>query len=700
VSAVRLAAGLGLVLLGVAGDAAATGRQAGGQIREEVTVTVKLIQAYVTGKGGKPVTDLTAADFEVTDNGQKMAVTHFENHVAGGDDIAPAAPVKGPRLSRKFFLFFDFAFTDPRSSRKAKEAALHFMDTALESGDELGVLSYSPGRGLTIHEYLTTDHGKVRNIVDAFGLRAASGRAESLTNFLYADELLHMSDIAEGLSGDQAAEERFFQEQARAQSGGVVDEGRRQGYADQARQFAQTFANLARALRYVPGWKNLIVFSAGISRALIYGERRGLTAPIIDPSNPEATAAAMSAYDNAQSNSGVRNEFSEALKELKSSNSPIFAVDCSVPTAEMDIDNPIGTSVSSREFTGKDSLVQLAAGSGGKYFSNSMDYKAALAAVEDITSAFYVLGYSVPAAWDGAYHKIKIRVLRPGCKVVSQTGYYNPKPFKDYSRFERLLQMTDLALSDNPQSLLPQDVPMAVMPVVIGGWTQLVAYAALPKDAAAAVGPRSEAYLLLYDEVQGKSAVKNFRLKAPEGGPRDSVAVFVVPVKPGRYSCRIIVQNGETGLAVRGTGSLSFDNPVAASIWLDPPLLIQEASGWADLGAAPEATLPALFGYDPAKYAPLVGEVPAGPQRILAALRLSLGDPTMELDIVATIGQGQDRTEVPVTVLGTRQERTLRMCLVELAFADLKPGRQTLTIAAKDKAGPERNETKTTLVVK
>ena len=704
-SGLRIIAGVAallLIVLGQPSGAADTGRQTGGQIREEVTVTLKLLQAYVTSKGGKPVTDLTAADFEVTDNGKNMPVTHFENHVAGGDDIAPEGPVGAPQLNRKFFLFFDFAFTDPRSSRKAREAALHFLDTALKSDDEVGVMSYSPMRGLTIHEYLTTDVARVRAIVDAFGLRAVSGRAESLTNFLYADELMQMQDTeTAAVSGGDTAAESFFREQARAQSGGVVDEGRRQGYTDQARQFAQTFANLGRALRYVPGWKNLILFSAGISRALIYGDRRGLTAPVIDAGSPEATAAAMSAYDNAQSNSGVRNEFSDALKELKNANSPIYAIDCSSPTGEMDINNPIGTSINSRELSGKDSLVQLAGESGGKYFSNSMDYKNALTAVEDITSAFYVLGYSVPAAWDGAFHKIKVKVTRPGCKVISQNGYYNPKPFRDYSRFERLLQMTDLALSDNPLARLPAEAPMAMMSVVVRGWPQLVAYAGIPKDAAAAVvGERSVAYLLITDEASGKSAIKSFRLKPPEGGSRDSVAVFAVPAKPGRYSCRIIVQNQETGAAARGSASLSFANPVASPVWLDPPLLLRETAGWADLGAAPDTTLPALFGYDTVRFAPLMGDIAAGPQRILAALRLSLGMPEVELDITATETQGPERVEVPVTVIASRQEKSLRTCLIELAFGDLKPGLHTLTIVARDKAGIEGNETTATFTVK
>jgi VWFA-related protein len=704
---------LGLVVFCWPGGQANASGQAQ-QIHEEVTVALKLFQAYVTTKDGKPVTDLTAADFEVTDNGKVVPVTHFENHILGGDDIAPGAPIEGPRINRKFFFFFDFAFTDPRSARKAREAALSFMDTAIRPGDEIGVLSYSPMRGLTIHEYLTTDHARVRNIVDAFGLRTVAGRAETLTNFLYADELRHMQDSgypnptsgafqpAQGSSGGgDSAADAFFQEQARAQTGGVVDEGRRQGYTDQARQFAQTFANLARAMRYVPGWKNLILFSSGISRALIYGSRRSANVPNMDARDPEQMMAELNAYDNAQSNSGVRTEFSDALKELKNANSPIYAIDCTPTAGEMDINNPVGTSISSRELTGKDSLVQLASESGGKYFSNSMDTKNALAAVSDITSAFYVLGYSVPAAWDGAFHKIKVKVVRPGCKVVSQNGYYNPKPFQEYSRFERLLQMTDLALSDNPLTQLPADVPMGIVPVIVGGWPNLVAYVAVPKDKAAAIiGKRSDAYLLIYDEDQGRSAVKSFRLKPPEDGPKDSLSVFAVPAKPGRYSCRIIVQNAETGFAARGSASISFANPVAAAVWLDPPLLLKAATGWADLGVSPETTLSGLFGYDPEKYAPITGTLPAGPQRVLAAVRLSLGVPEIELDFTATDAQGTEKIEIPVTVIETHQVKSLRTCVIELTFGGLKPGPHTLTIAARDKSGAEANETTAAFTVK
>jgi VWFA-related protein len=697
-SVIAGAVALGLVALCWPGDGSGAAGQAG-QIREEVTVTLKLLQAYVTAKDGKPVTDLTASDFEVTDNGQKMPVTHFENHVVGGGSFAPGAPVEALRVTRKFFFFFDFAFTDPRSSRKAREAALHFMDTAIKPGDQVGVLSYSPMRGLTIHEYLTSDHARVRNLVDGLGLRSVVGRGESLTNFLYADELRHMID--EPLAANQGTIEGFFENLARVQTGGVVDEGRRQGYVQQARQFSQTFANLGRALRYVPGWKNLILFSAGISRALIYGERRGMNVPNMDAGNPDQMMAELNAYDSAQSDSGVRTEFGAALKELKTSNSPIYAIDCTAPLGEVDINNPVASSTGSRELTGKDSLIQLAGESGGKYFANTMDYKNAMDTVESITSAFYVIGYNVPATWDGAYHKVKVKVLRPGCKVVSQNGYYNPKPFQAFSRFERLLQMTDLALSDNPQAQLPAEASTVMMPVVVGGWPHLVAYAVLPKDAAAAVvGKKSDAYLLIFDEEQGRSAIKSFRLKPPDGGPKDSLAVFAVPAKAGRYSCRIIVQNTETGLAARGSAALSFTDPVPAAIWLDPPLLLKAATGWADLGAAPGMTLSGLFGYDPAKYAPFTGPLPAGPQTVLAALRLSLGLPEAELDLTAIEAQGEAKIEVPVTVIETRQEKSARWYVIEITFGDLKPGTHTLTIFARDKAGTQGNKATTSFTVK
>ncbi len=493
----------------------------------------------------------------------------------------------------------------------------------------------------------------------------------------------------------------FFTEQAKAQTGGVVDEGRKQGYVEEAKQFSQAFANLARAMRYVPGWKNLILFSAGISRALIYGQTRGLDVPNMNANNPDAMMAELNAYDGAQSNTVVRTEFAAALKELKTANSPIFAIDCTAPLGEADIDNPVGTSFASREVRGKDSLMQLAGESGGRYFATRWTTRTPWP--RSRTSPARTTSSAIPCPPSGTARTTRSRSGPSGraSRSTARTATTIPGRSGNTAAFERLLQMTDLALSENPTTQTPIEAPLALMPVVVGGWPHVVAYAELPKETTAAVvGKRSDAYFLIFDEETGKSAVKSFRIKAPADGPKDSVAVFAVPTKAGRYSCRLIVQNAETGAAARGSASLSFANPVAAAVWLDPPLLLKAAAGWADLGAAPESTLSGLFGYDPAKYAPHIGPLAPGPQTVLAAVRLSLGVPQMQLNFAATDTLEAAKTEVPVTVLETRQEKSVRWCVIELTFGDLKPGTHTLTVAAKDTSGAQANASTAVFTVK
>ena len=46
-------------------------------LQHEVTVTLKLIQVYVSDRDGNPVLDLTKDDFLLYDNGRPMTVTDF-----------------------------------------------------------------------------------------------------------------------------------------------------------------------------------------------------------------------------------------------------------------------------------------------------------------------------------------------------------------------------------------------------------------------------------------------------------------------------------------------------------------------------------------------------------------------------------------------------------------------------------------------
>jgi VWFA-related protein len=73
-----------------------------------------------------------------------------------------------------------------------------------------------------------------------------------------------------------------------------------------------------------------------------------------------------------------------------------------------------------------DILHSLAAETGGKQFSNN-DPAVAMREVVKNASAFYLLGYaSAKNPADGKFHKIAVKVKRPGVDVRARTGYYAP----------------------------------------------------------------------------------------------------------------------------------------------------------------------------------------------------------------------------------------------------------------------------------
>jgi len=73
------------------------------------------------------------------------------------------------------------------------------------------------------------------------------------------------------------------------------------------------------------------------------------------------------------------------------------------------------------------SLYQLAAETGGRAVVNTNAMEAGLAKVLDETSAYYVLGYTPTRATDdGKYHKINVKVRRPGVRVIARQGYWAP----------------------------------------------------------------------------------------------------------------------------------------------------------------------------------------------------------------------------------------------------------------------------------
>jgi VWFA-related protein len=648
-------------------------------LQHEVSVTLKLVQVFVTDKNGNPLKDLTPSDFEIYDNNKLQPLYHFEKHVIsqpGQAKPAPAPPERPPTISRKFFLFFDFVFNGPRGAAKAKKAGLRFIDTVLQLDDEVGVLSFSTTKELTVHEYLTTNHHKIRQVVEELGLKQVTGRAEQL------NDLFNLRGSTD--------EEKATLEEARASKIGI--------YNTQVLLYSRALKELAKALRYIPGTKNIIFFSSGIARLSLYGSE------YVDmPEDPYKDAARIQQYSQAlevaHGNAGLRDEYKKAMEELKASNCPVYAVNVAEPNVELGFEDQEAINIRKRDAVGDDSLKQLSNETGGKYYSSSMDYKKVMDDVKNLTSAYYVLGYSIDEKWNGKFHKIKVEVKRPGCRVYGQAGYFSSKPFAEYTEYEKQLHLIDLALSENPQFQNPIEFPLITLPLSIRGKSQVVALSQLSSEMVKnTLGQDLEIVAIVFDAQNNVRVLQTGQVNPIDLSQEKIYPYSILLLPPGNYSLRLVLRNKETGRGARASSTVVVPQAAEANLRLFPLLLL---TGEQNAEYIPVSTFISLYDaypYNSALYSPLVNETHAGLSRLFAVARCSVPEPEptplMLSSFLADL-KTEERKPVPLTILSQSQESNTVTFFLELQTGELKPGKYVLYLFASAKDSARKTYTAT-----
>jgi VWFA-related protein len=522
-----------LVALGLIRNAAIVqGQKQTSGLQYEVRVTLKLVQVYVTDKKGNPVIDLAKDEFSVFDEGRPQKITDFERHVLSfpelGEEAQPAVPQASREpaqelLPRKFFLLFDFAFNNGIGLEKARKAAFRLIDEELQPTDEVGLLSYSAIKGLKMHEFLTTDHKKVRDVAKRLGMESISGRAESFEAQYWQAKTFSNPAGAERPGSVFDPKEIFGQdmewgwERSRLES------------KMQAQNFALKMTDLAKALRYVPGHKYVVLLSSGVPYSLVYGVQSPLGKIGVEEFGEI----------------WLQQRFEDMNKELSSANCTVYALDT------QELSATIGSDLRMR---GASSLQKTAAATGGKYFGNINNYEQHLEKIQDLTGCYYVLGYYVDDAWDGSYRKVKVEVSRPDCDVHAQRGYFNPKPFQEYNDLERMLHLIDLALSEQPLFQTPVRFPVQVVPCAPGAKGNLCLAARVPvENVREVMTGLVEMITVMFDEREDIAAFKKSQVKVSNltGEQVSFGGTFSLPA--GTYQCRFVVRNLETGRAAVGS---------------------------------------------------------------------------------------------------------------------------------------------------
>ncbi len=684
-------------------------------LQYEVSVTVKLIQVYITDKKGKPVMDLAKDDFIVFDNGVPVTVTEFEKHEllpaalaaeteAPEERIVPTPTPSPQTINRKFFLFFDFAFNNQRGVDKSVKAALHFLDTQVIPGDEVALLSYSMLKGVTVQEYLTIDHEKVREAVAAVTAKAIAGRAGEVE-----EQYWRQVSIGAPSASDPRSAGSFG-----SQTQDIVRA--RQESKIAAKNYILRLTALAKALRLVPGQKSFILFSSGIPSSLIYGSQSG---------NP-AQRRDVGAFDTGDMSLRPLNE--EMYKEFSTANCAFYTFDtresAKVPSlfaydeqtfesGHRDILSAQGVFQTTTDpfrddrTTGLDALKRLSDRTAGKFFSNINMYEKNLSQVQELTGAYYVLGYSISEQWDGRFHEVKVEVKRKDCEVRAQAGYFNPKPFREYSDLEKKLHLFDLALNERSQLQAPKSFPMEALSYSAGEGARLRLMARVPNEALEDFAGKSVEFVALaFDDSENLVDLQRTEVDLTRYTGKDILFSSGIAASPGQYTCRFVLRDLDSGMSavastrahVAGeTAALSLHTPLLLAPVSSPVYLEAVGAGKTDLMSWHDVYL-----FDRKQYSPQVGEIFKGVGKILVVVPYTISgieQPNVILSANLIKSATGERLPVPFYSQARFRSGSVEIQHIEFALDDVPPGEFLLYIHAGDTASRAKAHVQTRLVI-
>jgi VWFA-related protein len=488
------------------------------QLQHEVSVVLKLIPVRVTDRKGEPIAGLKKEDFALFVDGEKTTITDFEEHllppslkIAKQPPSPPAAKSAAKNLlNRKFVFFFDFAFNSARGIPLSKDAALKFLKEKVEPDDQIALISYSATRGLRVHEFFSNDHEKIKEAIESFGFSDIVGRAEDIEQ-QYLEFLRSEDENGTRIAGMESLEVKpsdLFSR--RVAQGQILD------YLDRLNE-------LALALRYIPGDKYWLYFSSGPPSSLVF----------VDPRSIFLSTQARSEYENL-------------IKELSASNCVLFPFDAH------DFGGP------EAQASGAYTLERMAKQTGGRFYGNIGSPKN-LDDIQNRTEAYYVLGFPIHEASQSGFHDVKVSVNKPGCRVNAPAGFFDSKPFKKMSPFERALHLVDVALSEAPLSQIPLTMPMRGYYWPFPKGSNVLLAAELPMTAIQAANFKEVEIVDIITD-SNKRVVLLQGGQADIGSFNDSPAIYwsIRSLPHGTYDYRTVVRDLETGRAVIGSGKIAI----------------------------------------------------------------------------------------------------------------------------------------------
>ena len=388
----------------------------------QVETDVVTVDVLVLDKSGAPVEGLSASDFTLLDEGETRRVDRFEAIVvpesaprdAGWPTRVSTNAETPARQERTFAVIFDDVHLAPDSAQRAKRALSEFVHE-LGPGDRVLLVPTSGGAWWSA----TLPDGRddlVAALARLTGLRPRNMSGDRISD--YEAMRLHVHQDKE--VGAQVTRRYYEYRIIPEPPSGVAGSGKQFGTGEthplvraKAAEVYQALAarrlatcrileRVARSLEGRRGRKSILFVSEGF---------------IEEPGRPEQKDAVFAA---ARANAVVHFLDARGLTGLPATADAEIADLTDLRDLGPQLDEGV------RESLG---AVSVAVETGGRVVKNMNDLSRGLRPIERESRAYCLLGFEPDVtARDGSFHRLSVRVSRPGVKAMARKGYYAPHP--------------------------------------------------------------------------------------------------------------------------------------------------------------------------------------------------------------------------------------------------------------------------------
>ena len=384
------------------------------------------VDVMVTHKG-QPVTNLTAEDFEIYEDGVPQKITNFAKVVDGvvhfgmgaekGETIEDA---KDLRYRRHVALVFDLNFVEkPWLARAVKSIASYVKKNASKDVDWSVV---TVGAEPVVLVPFTSDMDKVLAGLNAVRRQPTYRLAHSIDTDVLYDPLgtsMVFRSLSKDLAPDVAARQAAFAHyRERSLTNRSV-----QVYMVLARGLVDIFRNMTT----VPGKKSCLLVTGNMTM----NPRMSILADSTQQTYPPDYRVGFDAQ-LASANAFINELWQAIIRYANTAGFRLYAVNAMTleePSDYLDASNrTIGGPLPSANSFDWESLPRMLAEQTGGTYMNTNSVRPAIEALDREIKTYYSLAFQAQHGHDNKYHKIKVKVKRSGLKVRYRPGLYDFDP--------------------------------------------------------------------------------------------------------------------------------------------------------------------------------------------------------------------------------------------------------------------------------